>query len=104
MSLMQQGENVEVKLVPEPDNPYDSKAIAFHCKVDGNWCLIGYVVREVLDTVHQAIKEKKIIYSKFAWVKYRVVWLRSGPGFYAGVNIALDGEWPTIVTQHASTH
>lgn len=79
VSLIQQGENVAVKLVPEPDNLYDSKAIAFHCKVDGSWCLIGYVVREVLDTVHQAIKEKKIIYSKFVWVKYRVVWLRSGP-------------------------
>ncbi len=25
------GENVPVKLMPEPDNPYDSKAVAFQC-------------------------------------------------------------------------
>ena len=26
---------VQVDLVPEPENPQDSKAIAFKCKVDG---------------------------------------------------------------------
>ena len=31
------------------------------------------------------------------------VWLRSGPGFYAGINIALNGEWPSVVLKHAST-
>ena len=101
--LLQQGQYVQVDLVPEPENPQDSKAIAFKCKVDGKWCVIGYVVREALDVVHQAMKEKRIIYSKFAWVKYCVMWLRSGPGFYAGINIALNGEWPSVVLKHAST-
>ena len=73
--LIQQGQNVEVELVLEPENPHDSRAIAFKCKVDGKWWVIGYVVREVLDVVHQAIKEKRITYTKFAWVKYRVTWL-----------------------------
>ena len=44
---------MQVDLVPEPENPQDSKAIAFKCKVDGKWCVIGYVVREALDVVHQ---------------------------------------------------
>ena len=61
------------------------------------------MVREVLDIVHDAIKDNKIIYTKFSWVKYQVVWLRSGPGFYTGVDIALDGEWPQALVQHAST-
>ena len=51
--LLQQGQYVQVDLVPEPENPQDSKAIAFKCKVDGKWCVIGYVVREALDVVHQ---------------------------------------------------
>ena len=42
--LIDLGESVQVKLVPEPDNPYDSKAISFQCKVDSKWCLIGYAV------------------------------------------------------------
>ena len=95
--LLQQGRNVDVRLMPEPDNPYDSKAIAFQCKIEGKWCLIGYVVREVLDIVHEAMK------NKFSWVKYRAMWLRSGPGFYAGIDVALEGEWPPVVVQHAST-
>ena len=102
--LIDLGESVQVKLVPEPDNPYDSKAISFQCKVDSKWCLIGYAVREVLDSLHRAIREKKICLVRFAWVKYRVVWLRSGPGFYAGVDIALNGQWPTVVMRHGSTH
>ena len=102
--LMGKGENVPIKLVPEPENKYDSKAVAFHCELEGKWYLIGYAVREVLDDVHTAIDEKKIISVKFAWVKYRVVWMRSGPGYYAGIDITLQGKWPKIVTQHASTH
>ena len=102
--LMHQGTSVPVKLVPEPDNKYDSKAIAFHCELDGKWYSIGYIVREALDAVHKAIKKTTIHFVKFAWVKYRVVWMRSGPGFYAGIDIALNGKWPQIVVQHASTH
>ena len=102
--LIDLGESVQVKLVPEPDNPYDSKAISFQCKVDSKWCLIGYAVREVMDSLHRPIREKKICLVRFAWVKYRVVWLRSGPGFYAGVDIALNGQWPTVVMRHGSTH
>ena len=48
--LLQDGRQVPVELVPEPDNPYDSKAIAFKCTVEGNSVRIGYVVREALIT------------------------------------------------------
>ena len=102
-TLLRQGEQVDVRLIPEPDNAYDSKAIVFQCNIEGKWCVIGYMVREVLDAVHEAIRENKIIYTKFSWVKYRVMWLRSGPGFYAGIDVALNGQWPLVVVQHAST-
>ena len=31
--LMQEGEEVPVKVVPEPDNPFDSRAVSFQCKL-----------------------------------------------------------------------
>ena len=31
--LLREGKTVEVKIVPEPNNQYDARAIAFHCKV-----------------------------------------------------------------------
>ena len=102
-TLLGSGEEVPVKIVPEPDNQYDSKAIAFQCKVDGKWHRIGYIVREALDNVHRALMQKKIISVKFAWVKYLVIWMRSGPGYYAGINIAIDGEWSQEVCRCAST-
>ena len=56
------GETVRVKLEPEPTNAYDSKAIAFMCMVEGSWKRIGYVVRETLDEVHKAIRQRNILW------------------------------------------
>ena len=97
------GETVPVELQPEPDNPYDADAIAFVCKLDDRKVRVGYVVREVLSHVHTAIKEGKIQYVRFAWVKYLVTWIRSGPGFYAGIDVAKKGEWADVIQQHRST-
>ena len=101
--LLGQEEQVPLVIVPEPDNQYDSKAIAFKCKIDGEWRRIGYIVREALDHVHTALTQKKILNVNFAWVKYLVIWMRSGPGYYAGVNISINGEWPAEVCRCAST-
>ena len=102
--LLRQGVNVQVKMVPEPKNQFDAKAIAFHCQIDDEWHRIGYVVRETLEHVHKAISQNRIIYVKFSWAKYLVIWMQSGPGYYAGINIAINGEWPSVVVRHASTH
>ena len=96
-------ESVPVKIEPEPTNPHDSKAICFKCKVDETWHRIGYIVKEVLDEVHQALRENKIIYVRFAWVKFLLHWTRCGPGFYAGISIARKGEWSQRCVQSAST-
>lgn len=97
VSMIKDQSTVPVELFPERDNPYDSRAIAFKCYVDNSWTRIGYVVREALDSVHAAIAAKRIVYVKFAWAKYMVNWTNSGPGFYAGINIAIKGEWPSVV-------
>ena len=57
---LERGEIVPVMVVPEPDNQYDSQAIAFKCKVEEEWHRIGYVVKEALAHVHSALTQDKI--------------------------------------------
>lgn len=96
-------EDVDVTLKPEPDNPYDSKAIAFIVNLDGKDCRIGYVIRELLDEVHQALNNHTIRRIKFAWVKYIVEWPRSGPGYYCGISITKKGKWSNNAVKFQST-
>jgi hypothetical protein len=51
---------VPVELFPEPHNPYDSRAIAFKAFVHDDWHTIGYVVCEITEYVHNAIKGNRI--------------------------------------------
>ena len=43
VQICERGEAVPCTLEPEPNNPVDSQAITFKCKVDGAWYPIGYV-------------------------------------------------------------
>ena len=99
----QSGENVPVKIEPEPTNPHDSQAISFTCKVGQSWHRIGYVVRECLDELHAAIHNGDILQVQFSWVKYLLQWSRSGPGFYAGIIIIRKGQWSDTCVRSAST-
>jgi hypothetical protein len=101
--LLRNGEQVPVDIIPEPSNQYDSKAIYFSCKVNGKWSKIGYIVREALDDVHLAYKNRSILEVKVAWAQYLVSWTRSGPGFYAGIDITVKGRWSQNICKCAST-
>ena len=90
-------------IVHEHDNPYNSKAIAFKCQLDGKWHRIGYIVRECLDHVHEAKAGNKIVSVEISWVKYLICWSRCGPGYYAGIDITIQGEWASEVVRCAST-
>ena len=105
LSQLEKGEldKVEVKMVPEPDNPVDAKAIAFVTFWDGKWQRIGYVVREALDDVHFAINNKQIVNVCFDWVKFRINWIRSGFGYYAAISVTRIGKWSPTVCRSAST-
>ena len=93
---LEDGEIVPVKLYPEPDNPVDSKAIAFMCQIaDSAWERIGYAVSEVLDELHEAMSRGKIISVSFDYIRYSVHF--SKPGWYAGIRIARSGEWSSTV-------
>ena len=68
--LRNAGQEILCRLQPEPENPFDSLAIVFRCEVDSSWHTIGYVVKEALDDVHEAILAKKITAVSFDWVKF----------------------------------
>ena len=94
---------VRVALFPEPKNPVDAKAIAIKCELDDNgWHRVGYIVREALDDVHLALQANAITSVSFGWVKFRIDFHRSGPGFYAAIAITRKGCWSTIVRNCAS--
>lgn len=95
--------DVPVDIFPEPDNPFDSRAIAFKARIENKWHTIGYVVREATEAVHDVMSRKAIVNVKFAWAKYLILWSRSGPGYYAGIDITTQGRWPPVVVKSAST-
>ena len=99
---LSKGETVPVKLLPEPLNPVDTQAVAFVCELNGEWKPIGYVVREALDDVNEGLKKQLIVETKFNWVKYITSWKRSGPGWYAGIDITVKGRWSASVRNSAS--
>jgi hypothetical protein len=96
-------EQVDVRLRKEPNNPKDSRAIAFDCKLTSKWERIGYVVTEALNSVHHEMDIDSINSVQFAWVKFITHWSRSGPGWYCGIKITKRGEWPKEVVQCGST-
>ena len=98
--LQDKGENVPVRVHHEPDNPMDSKAIAFECQIENQWKVIGYVVREALDATHRALETNVISEIKFEWIKYIVHWSRSGPGWYAGVKKEYGQRKSLVVLVH----
>lgn len=86
-------DDTEVMLRPETEIPYDAKAIAFVVNLSGKEHRVGYVIRELLDEVHQALNNYPIRRVKIAWVKYVVQWPKSGPGFYCVIDITKKGTW-----------
>ena len=94
-SKMRLGQSVPVRLINEPNNPKDSRAIAFECKPADQYIRIGYIVHEALDAVHDAIDQDKIVRVSFDYVKF-VVQFKAW-GWYAGIIITRQGEWPAHV-------
>ena len=91
-SKMRLGQSVPVRLKNEPNNPKDSRAIAFECKPADQYIRI---VHEALDAVHNAIDQDKIVRVSFDYVKFVVQF--KARGWYAGIIITRQGEWPAHV-------
>lgn len=63
---------------------------------------MGYVVKELCESVHNVISTNSIVSTEFAWVKYKII-RTTGPGYYAAVDVTRKGDWPPIVKQSANT-
>ena len=102
--MQHRGEDVPCKIQPEPENPIDSEAIAFKCKLDDQWHTIGYVVKEVLKEVHEALAQNKVTNVSIDWVKFVIYW--KTPGWFAGIKITKIGEWSrtVVMSQSARMH
>ena len=77
-NIIQAGQEIPVQLQKEPNNPVDTRAIVFECKVDDKWERIGYVVREALDEVHDAIDRNLIWKVNCDWVIHCPISKRQG--------------------------
>ena len=93
---------VPVRLMPEPNNPMDNKAIAFECCMQGKWMRVGYVIRELTEEVHEALSKNEIVNVQFEWIRYMFKGFASGPGFYAGIQVTRNGKWSTLAMAKAS--
>ena len=74
-----------------------------YCKQGNKWERIGYIVKEALDSLHEAIEANNIISVKFEWIRYITYWSSSGSGWYCGINIARKGLWLKEVVRCKST-
>lgn len=45
--LLQAGTTAPVKVIPELNNPFDNRALAFQCLIDNKWQVIGYLIKEL---------------------------------------------------------
>ena len=93
---------VPVRLMLEPNNPMDNKAIAFECYMQGKWMRVGYVIRELTEEVHDALSKNEIVNVGFQWIHYMFKGFASGPGFYAGIQVTRNGKWSTLALAKAS--
>ena len=60
-------------------------------------------MQEVVEPVHDALEKILISKVKFDWIKYIVHWYHFGAGWYSGITITKQGQWPPIVRSASST-
>lgn len=91
---------IATKIIPEPSNKFDSRALSFQCFHKGKWRLIGYIAHELLDEVHKAINQQLITNVQLVTVKYIPYF--ASPGWYAGIRLTKKGVWSRLVVKKCS--
>ncbi|MCD4745662.1 MAG: HIRAN domain-containing protein [Bacteroidales bacterium] len=59
-----------VILVPEPDNKYDKNAIAVKYQIEDNLQMLGYIPKELTQTIHKSIKTKTKLKALIDYIDY----------------------------------
>jgi hypothetical protein len=97
--MMRKGENVSIKLRPEPQNQYDRDAIGIDIDYGCGWFHIGYIVRELTKYLHPLMKTNNIISVSLEHIKFRVHFAKIG--FYPKVLITRKGAWERFVVNRS---
>ena len=87
--------NVEAKIVPESDNPYDKNAIAVMLDYGHDWSKIGYIAKELTKFLHPLLKCGFITNVSLKHINFRTTYLRVG--FYATIQVTRKGQWENSV-------
>lgn len=89
---------VKARMLPEPNNPVDAKAIAFQIltETENKWERVGYAL-------HREILAKNIVAVELEWIKFITHWHHSNPGWYCGIKITKKGLWDNNVMRCKST-
>ena len=75
------GDKINVRIIPEPHNCFDFRAIAVEAETDSKWKRIGYLVSDVLEFAHEVLATDKLSSVEMSWVK----------SFPTGAALDLDG-------------
>ena len=82
---------VSAKLEAEPNNPYDSNAIAVFIDYGSNWVKIGYIAKELTRFIHPLLANGNIVTVNVKHIKFCIVYMRVG--YYITINITKKGQW-----------
>lgn len=83
LQKLENGEEVKVDIKPEPDNDYDSNALA-------GWYTVGYIAKELANEIHPLLKASNIKV-EISHIRFRLTYLLIG--YYLTVNITRKGQW-----------
>ena len=81
---LENGEEVKVDIKPEPDNDYDSNAIAVLLNYGSGWYTVGYIAKELTNEIHPLLKSSNIKVG-ISHIRFRLTY--SLIGYYLTLNI-----------------
>lgn len=91
---------MSVDIKPEPDNDYDSNAIAVLLNYGTEWYTVGYIAKELTNEIHPLLETANIKVA-ISHIRFRVTYLLIG--FYLTLNITREGQWSPRVISASKT-
>ena len=87
-------EEIELRVLPEPDNVRDKNALIIQAKVNDQWDRIGYIPKEQVRKFTVAIRNNEVKIIKFKNIKCRVLISDAATQVYIpSVLVTKTGKW-----------
>ena len=91
---------MKVDIKPEPENDYDSNAIAVLLNYGSGWYTVGYIAKELANEIHPLLKTSNIKV-EISHIRFRLTYLLIG--YYLTLNITRKGQWSPKVISASKT-